>query len=322
MSPSGSITANVGGVVPGVVFHWDPAPPQKIAEEQVEAWRTSLVGLLPEAIDTYSRVGPVMLSHHAAWFLRLGKLTGDTLLIDAAANAVLGRYANFPGYYFTSLATTVYQQPDYPLHPYRDITYNAIFYNHIWPHIALVQDYLVAEAFAKSDGQVRFYSAYAPGYAFLTSKVYGQMGGEVFGDKGVQLWLPPKALKASTTALNHLFGTGKNDTYLLLSNTRREPVADEIILNAAVVPLDAEKNYPLTIYCPGLPPKQAEMRNGRIPIQVAGHGFAAIKIHGLTVKRQIAIAPGNQQSKTNSIDYFRVAHPSPVGSVTGMIFQF
>ena len=90
-----------------------------------------------------------MLTHHAAWLLRLAHHANDPLLRDAAENAVLGRYANFPGYYFKSFETNVYQRVDYPLHPYQDLKYNAIFYNHVWPHIALIVDYLVSDAFAQ-----------------------------------------------------------------------------------------------------------------------------------------------------------------------------
>ena len=109
---------------------------------------------------------------------------------------MIGRYANFPGYYFTSLDTTVYQQWDYPLRQYRDVKYNAIFYNHIWPHLALLQDFLVAEAYAKSGGRIHFPAAYALGYAFLTSNVYGHLPGQVFDTSGVRLWLPRQALKS------------------------------------------------------------------------------------------------------------------------------
>lgn len=165
------ITANAGGKVKGnlgkryKINSYEQLPgfndTTDVAEEKVAAWETSLNGLPPEQPGTYNN-GPIMLTHHPAWFLRLAQASGDSLLRDAAYNAVLGRYANFPGYYFTSLQTNVYQKADYPMHPYWDMRYNAMFYNHVFPHIALLIDFLVSDAAYRSDGKVSFPAVYAP----------------------------------------------------------------------------------------------------------------------------------------------------------------
>jgi hypothetical protein len=328
MAPDTTILANPGGRVPGVFpgrrhgtsqefVPYDTSTP--IPEQRVEAWRTSLVGLPPEAAGTY-QFGPVMLAHHAPWLLRLAHLGQDRLLHEAACNGVLGRYANFPGYYFTSLDTTVYQQADYPLHSYYDIKYNAIFYNHVWPHIGLVQDFLVAEAYAKSRGEVDFPSAYAPGYAFLTSKVFGHRPGRVFGHEGVQLWLPPKALHTSTIALNHLFGTTADDTFLVLSNTRREETRAEIQLNPDVLRLHADVTYPLTFYQPDARPQPAELRDGRLSVRVERESVLAVRIHGLKNIRPL-VMPAPPLPPPAGQDYFREQHDAPLGTVVGMLLR-
>jgi hypothetical protein len=330
MAPDTNILVNVGGRVPGVFpgrrhqQNSDEFKPYDtstlIPEQRVAAWRTSLVGLPPEQGWTY-QYGPIMLAHHAAWLLRLGHLSQDPLLGEAANNAVLGRYANFPGYYFTSLHTTVYQQRDYPLRPYLDIKYNAIFYNHIWPHIALLQDFLVSEAFAKSRGRVSFPSAYAPGYAYLTSKVYGHRSGEVFGNPGVQLWLPPRALQSSSVALNHLFGISGDDTYLVLSNTRREEVAAELRHDADILHLQSGINYPLTCYRPDGSTEAGTLRDGKLPVRVGPEGLVAIKIHGLKNTRAISFALPLDAKALSAEGFFRTNHAAPLGTVTGMLLR-
>ena len=200
MAPDSIITVNKGGVVKGwtpkqyKVNSYETMPgfnyDNHIPEQRIPAWRTSLVGLTPEAGGTYHKNGPVMLAHHAPYFLRLAALTSDSLLRDAAYNAVIGRYANFPGYYTTSLHTNIYQTPDYPLHDFMDMRYNNMFYNHVWPHIAILVDFLVSDAYRLSGGKVNFPSVYAPGYAYLVSKVYGHKPGEIFGHKNVKLLAP------------------------------------------------------------------------------------------------------------------------------------
>jgi hypothetical protein len=332
MAPATIITANPGGLVPGVFpgrrhgTDKDFKPydtSTAIPEQRVEAWRTSLVGTLPEQPGTY-RWGPVMLAHHAAWLLRLSQLSGDPLLAEAANNAVIGRYANFPGYYFTSLETTVYQQPDYPLHSFFDVKYNAIFYNHIWPHIALIQDFLVSEAFAKSRGRVNFPSAYAPGYAFLTSKVYGHRAGEVFGDPGVRLWLPRRALRSSVVALNHVFGAGPDATYLILSNTSPAEVTADLTLDADVLRLDAGQVYQLTFRRPDGPAESGELRDGRLRVRVPAGGLVSVKIHGLKNLAALPVLPATTADRTagDAPDFFRQPDPDAAGTVTGMILRF
>jgi hypothetical protein len=252
-APPEAIVVNRGGRVPGV-FPWRRISPTERApfdststapEQRIPAWRTSLVGLPFEQGYTYNGGGPIMLTHHAAWLLRLAALTQDKLLADAAYNAVLGRYASFPGYYFRSLETNIYQLPDYARRPYQEIKYNAIFYNHIWPHIALLADFLVSDAFYRSNGEIDFPSAYAPGYAFLTSKVYGHAPGRIFGHRDLYLWLPRGAARFSTTAVNHLFAVGDRGLYLVLMNTEEQEVAVEVHLNADVIPWDVDREYRL-----------------------------------------------------------------------------
>src|SRR5690606_4128865 len=175
--------------------------------------------------------------------LRLAKLTGDTLFKEAAYNAVLGRYANFPGYYVTSLHTNVYQQENYPLHPYLDVKYNAIFYNHIWPHIALIQDFLISDTYLRSDGSIDFPSAYSGGYAFLTSKVYGHLPGKVYNDEGVYPWIPKHAFAVIDPSLNYVLGRAETDTYVILMNTGSQPLTTTVHFNQDVVKWDSDKSY-------------------------------------------------------------------------------
>jgi hypothetical protein len=324
-APNTDIVANQGGKVPGIFpgrrvtgEKWEERNTvTEIAEERVPAWRTSLVGLPPEQGGTYG-YGPIMLTQHAAWLLRLAHHAKDDLLRDAAINAVIGRYQNFPGYYFTSLATTVYQKPDYPLHPYYDIKYNAIFYNHVWPHIALLVDFLVSDAFYRSGGQIDFPSAFAPGYAYLTSKVYGHRLGRVFGDDGVALWMPRDAVKTSTTAMNHLFGVGKSDLYLILMNTSPKEEQVRVSLNRDVLPSSIDREYSVSWL--GGSSGSARVAGGELSARIPANGLAVAKIQGLTVdtsfQRRVAAPPATTPSGQS---YARLeTGQAAIGTVTGM----
>ncbi len=331
MAPDSVIIANEGGRVPGVFpgrrftsesYEWKEFDTStKIQEQGVQAWRTSLAGLQPEVPYTYM-YGPIMLAHHAAWMLRMAHLSGNSIFKDAAYNAVIGRYANFPGYYFTSMNTTVYQEQNYPLQPYFDIKYNAIFYNHIWPHVALLQDFLVSDAYMKSEGKVTFPSAYAPGYAFLTSKVYGHQPGEIFGNKDVRLWLPGGAIKSSTIALNHLFGRTGNDTYLVLMNSTSETVTADLYLNPDVIKWNKGQQYPAIIYHADGTEANGSFKDGLLDVEVPADGLIAMKLVGLKNDVPLHKKISELEQKANGNDYFRKEYKEEtLGTITGMMIN-
>ncbi len=324
-APDSTITINEGnrvaGVFPGRRFklnsydfnEYDTST--DIQEQRLEAWRTSLVGLPPEAPSTY-RYGPVMLTHHAAWMLRLAKLTGDKLFEQAAQNAILGRYANFPGYYFTSLHTNVYQQESYPLHPYLDVKYNAIFYNHIWPHIALIQDFLISDTYLRSAGAVDFPSAYSGGYAFLTSKVYGHLPGKVYNDEGVYPWIPKNAFSVIDPSLNYVLGRSESDTYILLMNTDSQPLTTTLHLNQDVVKWNSGHTYEV-ITLGTDQPLTSQMEEGKLTVSVPGDGMVTLKIEGL-INRPLLEKDAPAAEADGDAGYFRSTEKG-LGTLTGML---
>jgi hypothetical protein len=50
--------------------------------------------------------------------------------------------------------TTVYEAADYPLKAHKALGFNSMHYNHIWPMMSFLLDYLVTDAFARSNGKI------------------------------------------------------------------------------------------------------------------------------------------------------------------------
>mgnify|MGYP001145111459 CR=1 FL=1 len=291
-----------------------------LSEQKVPAWRASFVGLLPESSYTYF-LGSIMLTHHAPWMLRLAQLTDNHLLAEAAYNAVLGRYANYPGYYFNSYETNIYQLPDYPMKRFKDVRYNNIFYNHLWPHIALLQDFLVSDAYYRSGGEVDFPSVYAPGYAFLTSKVYGHDAGRVYDNHNVKLWLPDDALFTSEITLNHLWGYDENNTYLVLMNTSGEAVNTDLFLNPDVIAWNSGITYEVQYYQQNGDKSTGTLSNGKLIAQVPANGIQTIKLVDLKsmVPFQINDKEIASSPSSDNCSYFREEHEAKaLGTLTGM----
>jgi hypothetical protein len=334
-APNSVTTVNKGGKVEGIFpgrrfnnIHGE-SPFIKtdvtsyVPEQQISAWQSSLIGLVPEAQNTYM-FGPVMLNHHAAWLLRLAKISGDTLLRDAAYNAIIGRYANFPGYYFTSFETNVYQKADYPMHPFFDVKYNAIFYNHVWPHLALLMDFLVSDFYYRSDGKIDFPSTYAPGYAFLTSKVYGTQTGTFMGNKDVRLWVPQGAISSASVALNHIFGVKDKDLFVAFANTSPKNIKQTIRLDPSVIPWNSSQNYRVTIYnADGSTIGITSCLEGIMEVYAPANGLVAYKIEGLETQVALFQKQNAISSKPSPTNRFKreVNSDNQLGTTTAMIIQ-
>jgi lysophospholipase L1-like esterase len=327
--PAGNIVVNknneVKGIFPGrraSAVEGSPFVPMdettQVPQAEIPAWRTSLNGLIPEAPNTYM-FGPVMLAHHAAWLLRLAHFSGDTVLRDAAYNAIIGRYANFPGYYFTSLHTDVYQRAGYPMHPFAGVKYNAIFYNHVWPHLALLVDFLVSDFYYRSHGKIDFPGTYAPGYAFLTSQVYGAGKGTVMGNSQVQLWMPPHALRADGIAFNYIMGHTEQDVFVAFANTAKRNVTEHLTLNKNILPWQRGKSYKVVVYDHNGKATNGVMKNGMLTVTLPAGGFTCMQIKGIYPAKKKEAAPGSTQNKNRLVRY--TATNDSTAGATAMIIQ-
>ncbi|MCG2613375.1 hypothetical protein LZZ85_03750 [Terrimonas sp. NA20] len=329
--PPGNITINKDGEVKGIfpgrrvsAIEGSPFAPMNetsyVPEMTVPAWQTSLNGLVPEAPNTYA-FGPVMLAHHAAWLLRLAYHSNDTLLRNAAYNAIVGRYANFPGYYFTSLHTDVYQRFDYPLHPFHDVKYNAIFYNHLWPHLTLLMDFLVSDFFFRSKGKINFPATYAPGYAFLTSNVYGAKKGSMMGNDSIQLWMPTHALQSDGTAFNHIMGHSDKDIFIAFTNTAKKITTEKIRLNRDVIGWSAGRPYSIIEYKENGTSRKAILKNGELSITLPAGGFTCIRIKDIYQERK-DVKQTQRITGSNSNRFVRIkANEDSTAATTAMIIQ-
>ncbi|HTE25532.1 glycoside hydrolase family protein, partial [Flavitalea sp.] len=114
--------------------------------------------------------GPITLASHAGMFVRMYQLTKDSLFLDMARSAAIGREAfNDPA---TSVASYYWRAMNKGAGPYP---------HHAWWQIGWITDYLLSEANMRSAGQVAFPKG------FVTPKVgphqtYGFENGKIFGE--------------------------------------------------------------------------------------------------------------------------------------------
>ena len=283
--PDGDVTVNPGGNAPVYWYLQSKGHlPMKAPEEQVPAWRLSEIGLTPESSGTMSGHRGIFMANYAPWMLRIAAITGDTLLHDVARSAVVGRYRNFPGYHINTARTTIYEKADYPLRDHKELSVNSFHYNHIWPHMSILLDFLVTDAFARSQGQIDFPSRFIEGYAYLQSKFYGDRPGRFYEYSDAKLWLPQRLLKAGSVELNYLAARGDKRLYLAFTNQSNEAVTTEIVLNADLLPAAAKGVYRVRTLAGDAAGTGGQLVDGRLRVSVAPMGLTAIVIDGLHVE--------------------------------------
>jgi hypothetical protein len=238
--PDESITVNRGGYAPHYWYLKRMGHARmKAKEESVPAWRLSEIGLTAESSHTSTGHRAIFMANFAPWMLRIGHLTGDDFLVDIARSAIIGRYRNFPGYHMNTDRTTVYEAADYPLKAHRDLGFNSMHYNHIWPMMSLVLDYLVTDAFVRSNGKIDFPSQFIEGYAYMQAKFHGNMTGRFYDADDAVLWMPKDLLHIDNPEVNYIAARGDHALHLALMNESFEPVTTTVRVDSKLVPKQA-----------------------------------------------------------------------------------
>ncbi|WP_414660930.1 glycoside hydrolase family protein [Horticoccus sp. 23ND18S-11] len=315
--PDEDVTVNPGGNAPVYWYLKNKGhTPMTAPEERVPAWRLSEMGLTPESSGTMSGHRAVFMANHAPWMLRIAALTGDRLLHDVARSAIVGRYRNFPGYHINTARTTIYEDAGYPLREHKELSVNSFHYNHIWPHMSILLDFLVTDAFARSGGKIDFPAHFIEGYAYLQSKFYGDRPGKFFDRDDAVLWLPRRLLKSGSVELNTLAARGRDRLYLAFTNQSPEPVTTEITLSAALLPQLAGRTFSTRVLADG---SATALRDGRLTVTVPALGLTAVEIAGVVVtpKFQDRLVGARAEDAWRR-DYLEL----PFGGTRAMILNF
>jgi hypothetical protein len=318
--PDGEVPVDRGGFAP---IKWADKLEMRTPEVTLPAWQVSQVGLTPEASNTYFTNPGVFLAHQAAYELRIAAAANDPFLHDAARAAIVGRYKTFPGYSMTVGAfSNVYARSDYPYRSFADLTYNAIFYNHVWPHIALLTDYLVSDFETRSKGAIAFPSRYAQGYAYLRSKVYGDRPGAFMGDGDVRLWMPRHVVRTNDAQANYLSGYGNGRFYLALSNESSTARSVTVTLDRDRIPYAIDRSYRAQLWIDGKPMGTTAVVNGEVTLPLSAMGLTAIAVDDMPVFTRLQADYFDRRQEAAAPDRGFRTDRTPVGDATAMFLSF
>ncbi|MBO9636019.1 MAG: hypothetical protein J7578_23150, partial [Chitinophagaceae bacterium] len=278
--PDSSITVNKGGKAPMYWYLRSKGHQQMYyPEEQAPAWRLSEIGLTPESSGTSTGHRGIFMANYAPWMLRLGYYTRDSFLVQVARAAIIGRYRNFPGYHINTERTTAYEKLDFPLHEHKEQSVNSFHYNHILPMASMLLDYLVTDAFVRSNAQIDFPSGYIEGYAYLQNKLYGAQKGKFYTENNVQLWMPSRLLHISSNELNYIAAHKGNKLLLAFTNQSDRPVIARVTIDPKRVTWNAKPILRSFTAQPASP-----ISDSSFTITVPANGITAVSIEGVSIQ--------------------------------------
>ncbi len=268
-----------------------------IPMEQAPAWRLSEVGLSCEAGGTSSgKHRAVFMANHAPFFMRIGALTNDQFLMDIAKAAIIGRWRSFPGYHINTDRTTVYEKVDFAHREVSELlTTTSMHYSHVWPMIALTFDYLVSDAFAKSEGEIDFPTEFIENTANLYNNLYFKPG-IFYGEDDVTLWMPVGLVACDDQELNYIVARGNNKLYLAFVNQSGAPVNAQVSINNKILALSS---HSAQVWEDNVLSGTTSVSNNSFNISVSANGITAIVINDVDVEAKFQDKMYFQSSKND-----------------------
>jgi hypothetical protein len=214
----------------------------------------------------------------ASAFLRLAHYTGDRQFETYARNAVVGRFGNYPGYYYTTFTDLMHN----PRYPYDGPDMSFIYYHHIPVHLSWTLDYLVSEAKLLSQGRIEFPALRQFGYAYFDNLVYGHRAGKVMGEKEMWLWLDRDLLELDNPQINHLTAHNGKTFAVMLMNANRATEKVTLTFHPAQIDPTADRFAKARYLAGGT--GEVTLAKNAVEIEVPARGLVVLAVDGLSIK--------------------------------------
>ena len=246
----------------------------KLTKEYAPGWIPARTGLGTEHRMTPGNGNAIQMNMWAGTMLRLAKYTDDNFFLTQARNAIIGRYANYAGYYSERYLLHD-KQADYP---YVGPDYNLIYWHHIPAFLALLEDFLINNVWYRSEGNIEFPSVVNSGYAYFNTNQYGVDAGEFYDENDMWLWLDRGIVEPDSVEVDYL--PAKKDGVLGIAfvNEGQNSITTTITLGEKV-PGASTHTETATLYDADGNKSTVQITNGKFTLTIPGRGIQTVVLH-------------------------------------------
>ena len=246
--------------------------------KEVEGWIPSRAGLGVEQASTFGNSSNIVMQSFVGDFMKIAAYTGDDYFATVARNAIIGRFRNYDGYYRNFLETYT-QDTNYP---YDGPDYTGIYWHHIPPFLAMLEDFLINQTFAWSGKNIEFPSLRQQGYAYFNSNQYGYETGKFYDEDNMWAWLDRGIATTDNIQIDWMAARKDGVMGLALMNEDDKDITTTVTLGEKV-PGGSSYSGTATLYDKSGKIGTAEVANGAFTVTVPAKSLQAVilKIDGV-----------------------------------------
>ena len=201
-------------------------------QKKVDAFKVSRVGYGIEQHCTYvggdRHVNNILMSSWAPEMLRVYGYTGKDVLMKMSRHSMIGRFANFFGYYQRDFQDATLD----PLYPYRGPDITCLYYHHAPCQFAAALDYFMAQIEIASKGAIKFPYVRQQGYVWFIDRIFGRPGRVLF-DNNCKPILSKNAARTDNPKVSVMLARADDGMWVLLYNDSQSASKTTLVLDAS-----------------------------------------------------------------------------------------
>ncbi len=202
-----------------------------IDTKKVDALKVSRIGLGIEQPSTFRALygghdSNILMPSWSAELLKTYQYSKQDVLKKYSRHAIIGRYANFLGYYICDF-TDIQHDENYP---YKGPDITSFYYHHAPCHFAQSYDYLMTQFEVATDGKIKFPFVRQQGYVWFTDRIFGGLG-KIFDDEKCRLIIDKSAVRPDTPKVSVLSAYSKSFVWVILLNDSAKDLETNVVLN-------------------------------------------------------------------------------------------
>jgi hypothetical protein len=152
----------------------------------------------------------------------------------------------------------------------------------------MLLDFLYADVYDKTDGNVQTNGVYVDSYAYVKTNAYGALPGKFYDVENTYPYMPAKALTIDNPQLNYATYRADNALCIALTNQSKKDVAATVTIHTDAFGMDKNKTYTARVWNNNQPQGTVEIVNGTFNVNVAKEGAYALVIEGVNVSPEFA----------------------------------